>query len=95
MRSMPRAGRRRVQETGAIVLASWRLEVANSSTLAVRRGRIDVEFRRAALADDARLTVYDAAYLELARRRNLPLAMLDRQMCAAAMTLGVSLPGTG
>ncbi len=43
----------------------------------------------AALADEARLTVYDAAYLAPARRRKLPLATLVRQMCAAAMTLGV------
>ncbi|HTI80299.1 MAG TPA: type II toxin-antitoxin system VapC family toxin, partial [Acetobacteraceae bacterium] len=29
----------------------WRLEVGNSLTMAVRRNRIDAEFRRAALAD--------------------------------------------
>jgi predicted nucleic acid-binding protein len=33
------------------------------------------------LSDQFRLTVYDAAYLELARRRQLPLATLD-QRCA-------------
>jgi hypothetical protein len=36
---------------GAIVAALWRLKVANSLTVAVSRRRIDVEFRRAALAD--------------------------------------------
>jgi hypothetical protein len=36
---------------GAIVVALWRLKVANSLTVAVSRRRIDVEFRRAALAD--------------------------------------------
>ena len=70
----------------------------------MRRGRIDADFRQAALADLAvlhvtvdqhtddrawgetltladrfRLTLYDAAYLELARRRDLPLATLDRE----------------
>jgi predicted nucleic acid-binding protein len=36
-----------VADEGAIVPALWRLEVANSLTVAVRRSRIDVEFRRA------------------------------------------------
>ncbi len=39
------------------------------------------------------LTVYDAAYLELARRRNLPLATLDQALRAAALTEGVPLLG--
>ena len=41
----------RVADTGAFVPALWRLEVANSLTVAVRRKRIDADFRRAALAD--------------------------------------------
>jgi predicted nucleic acid-binding protein len=85
-----------------VVPALWRLEIANSLTMAVRRGRIDSEFRHAALgdlamleittdphtdssawgetlqlADQCGLTLYDAAYLELAIRRRLPLATLD------------------
>jgi len=36
-----------------------------------------------ALAERHRLTVYDAAYLELARRHGLPLATLDRELAAA------------
>jgi predicted nucleic acid-binding protein len=40
-----------------------------------------------------RLTVYDAAYLELARRKNLPLATLDQQLANAARTEGVALIG--
>jgi predicted nucleic acid-binding protein len=107
-----------VAEEGAIVPALWRLEVANSLTMAVRRGRIDTEFRRAALADLAvldvttdektdahawgqtlsladqfRLTAYDAAYLELAQRRNLPLATLDADLRQAAASLGLRLMG--
>ena len=39
-----------------------------------------------ALADKHRLTPYDAAYLELALRRNLPLATLDKALQAAAAT---------
>jgi predicted nucleic acid-binding protein len=33
-----------------------------------------------ALADRFNLTVYDATYLELAHRRNLPLATLDKRI---------------
>jgi predicted nucleic acid-binding protein len=39
------------------------------------------------------LTVYDAAYLELALRRGLALATLDRELRAAAQTEGVVLLG--
>jgi predicted nucleic acid-binding protein len=109
-----------VAETGALVPALWRLEVANSLTVAVRRKRIDAEFRRVALADlalldittDAQtdthawaetllladrhgLTVYDAAYLELAYRRALPLATLDEQLAVAATALGLRVLGGG
>jgi len=104
-------------ESGAVVPSLWRLDVANSLTVAIRRGRIDAEFRRASLSDLAqldittdqrtdahawgetlnladrfRLTLYDAAYLELARRRALPLATLDRDLRAAASALGIPVP---
>ena len=40
------------------------------------------------------LTTYDAAYLELAMRRGLPLATLDRSLARAARRAGVdALPG--
>ena len=108
----------RVADAGAVVPALWRLEVANSLTVAVRRGRIDTDLRRGALADLAlldividphteahawgetlaladrfRLTLYDAAYLELAQRRALPLATLDQPLRAAATGLGLSVLG--
>ena len=107
-----------VANTGAIVPMLWRLEVANSLTVAMRRGRIDAAFRRAALddlallditsdahtdthawaetlvlADRYSLTVYDAAYLELAQRRALPLATLDEDLGAAALRLGLRVLG--
>ena len=108
-----------IADNGAMVPALWRLEVANSLTMAVRKHRIDPDFRRAALADLAlldittdqqtdsyawtdtlnladhfRLTVYDAAYLELARRRTLPLATLDQELRTAATAIGVTVLGS-
>jgi len=47
----------------------------------------------ARLAAKHRLTIYDAAYLELAMRRRLPLATLDRDLRAAATLEGVELLG--
>lgn len=43
------------------------------------------------LARTHRLTVYDAAYLELAARRALPLASLDEDLTAAAKKIGVAV----
>ena len=107
-----------IADSGAVVPALWRLEVANSLTVAVRRGRIDAEFRHAALtdlalldittdpytdayawaatlrlADSFRLPLYDAAYLELAQRRKLPFATLDKDLSAATAALGLRLLG--
>lgn len=45
------------------------------------------------LADLYRLTVYDAAYLELAQRRRLPLATLDKALIGAAHKAGVTIVG--
>lgn len=42
-----------------------------------------------AIAREHNLSSYDAAYLELAIRRGLPLATLDRSLQAAAKTMGV------
>jgi predicted nucleic acid-binding protein len=45
------------------------------------------------LADRYNLTVYDASYLEIAQRRKIPLATLDRQLREAAQREGVVLLG--
>ena len=45
------------------------------------------------LAGRFELTLYDAAYLELAQRRRLPLATLDRELRDAAAALGIALLG--
>jgi len=108
----------KVAEAGATVPSLWRLEVANSLTVAIRRRRIDPAFRDAALTDLAlldiavdqqtdvrawtdtlgladrfRLSVYDAAYLELAHRRQFALATLDAELARAAASLGVDVVG--
>jgi len=46
-----------------------------------------------ALCRRHRLTSYDAIYLDLAVRRNLPLATLDENLRKSAKTLGVRLLG--
>jgi predicted nucleic acid-binding protein len=105
-----------VTETGAVVPALWRYEVANGMQTALRRKRIDRVYRDASLAelrllpieidrvgensvwtamldfaDRCKLTIYDAAYLELAERRKLPLATGDRALRAAARDLKIEL----
>ncbi len=58
--------------------------------------RLDGEPIEGALLELARrhqLTVYDAAYLELAQRKNFSLATLDRALASAARAEGVSLIG--
>ena len=42
-------------------------------------------------ADEYALTIYDATYLELAMRRGLPLATLDRELLKAAKQAGVKI----
>jgi len=62
--------------------------------LAQFRIRIDREPENAGALRMARvhgLSVYDAAYLELASREKLPLATLDRRLGDAARLMGVKL----
>jgi predicted nucleic acid-binding protein len=53
-----------VAENGALVPSLWRLEVANSLTVAVRRGRIGAEFRNPALVDLALLDIATDAHTD-------------------------------
>jgi predicted nucleic acid-binding protein len=46
------------------------------------------------LSERHRLTLYDAAYLELALRRGLPLASLDAELRGAAQAEGVTVLGS-
>ena len=69
------------------------------SGLALLPIKVDPEADRQAwsatlhLAERHGLTVYDAAYLEIASRRKIPLATLDRQLRAAAASERVDLLG--
>jgi predicted nucleic acid-binding protein len=69
------------------------------SDLSLYRIYVDSETHRQAwsatlrLAERHGLTVYDASYLELALRRRLPLATLDRQLRVAAESEGAQLLG--
>src|ERR1700719_646057 len=46
------------------------------------------------LAERHKLSAYDAAYLELAQRRKLPLATLDEELAKAAEASGITVLGT-
>jgi predicted nucleic acid-binding protein len=69
------------------------------ASLALLPVKVDAEADRQAwnaalhLAERHRLTVYDAAYLEIASRRKIPLATLDRQLRVAASDEKVQLLG--
>jgi predicted nucleic acid-binding protein len=69
------------------------------ASLALLPVKVDAEADRQAwsaalsLADRHGLTVYDAAYLEIASRRKIPLATLDRQLRDAAESEEVQLRG--
>ncbi len=65
----------------------------------VTRAQIQLDFEPGsalvlALARRHKITVYDAAYLELALRKRCPLATLDRALAQAAQAEGIALLGT-
>ena len=105
-----------VSVAGAIVPSLWRIEIANTLTNAMHRGRSDGAFiaraieelqklpieedgqtgnkawsETMALAQEERLTVYDATYLELAVRRGLALGTGDKALMVAARNRGVEV----
>ena len=79
---------------GRISASDWPVVAQHLESIAVE---IDPSTLQAALAkalplaDRHGLTVYDAMYLELATRRGLPLATLDRQLAEASRNAGVRL----
>jgi len=79
--------RRRLTETDT---AAFLREIAR---LRVQVDRSPEEAGVLLLARQHRLTVYDASYLELARRERVSLATLDSELRTAAMAAGVTLLG--
>jgi predicted nucleic acid-binding protein len=85
-----------------LIVNERRKRLTESDTVAFLRGiaRLGVLVDRSpeeadvlTLARRYRLTVYDAAYLELARREGVALATLDRDLAAAARAENVALLG--
>ena len=75
-----------------------RIDAAGSAALMADLEELSVEIdgnpssgALLALARSHRLSAYDAAYLELAARRGLPLATLDQALAAAARAEGVAV----
>jgi predicted nucleic acid-binding protein len=84
----------------ALVVSERRGRLAPETTTAFLSALGDLPFEvegpppDPAVVDIARnydLSVYDASYLELASRRGLPLATLDRKLRAKAEQVGVTL----
>jgi predicted nucleic acid-binding protein len=65
--------------------------LASLSRLQIRVDRSPDETAVLRLARTHRLSVYDAAYLELAQREGIPLATLDTELRRAAAAEGVGL----
>jgi predicted nucleic acid-binding protein len=91
--------------TNVMVLAERhrRITVAESAEFILELSKLDIEIDAESpertfeallpLCRIYRLTSYDAAYLELAVRRRLPLATLDGPLRKAARRVGVKLLG--
>jgi len=71
------------------LLADLSISVDDTPGLAVLLGPVSV------VARGHNLSLYDASYLDLAMRRGLPLATLDRRLQEAAERMGVSLVAVG
>lgn len=85
---------RQAERRGRIAQADT---AARLELLAALPIQIDTETTRRAwletmaLARSQTLTVYDAAYIELAMRAGLPIASKDREVAAAAERLGIDV----
>ena len=77
------------ERRGRIQEAESSAFLADLGKLAIAVDRGPDENRTLSLARQHRLTVYDAAYLELAEREGLALATLDAALLRAATAAGV------
>jgi predicted nucleic acid-binding protein len=84
-----------IERRGALTTADADRGLQDLETFLASRAEVDqalIAMRQVVnLARTFQLTVYDAAYLELAKRESLPLATLDKGLHAAAVKAGVAL----
>ncbi len=84
-----------VERRGTLTGADVDRGLLDLETFLASRAEVDqtpVAMRQAAdLARRFQLTVYDAVYLELAKRQSVPMATLDKSLRAAAAKAGVPL----
>ena len=78
--------RRRVAEGDALRLGELYGTLPIETDVQLDR---DAVWRLRTLAEEYALSAYDAAYVELAQRRRLGLATLDRRLIAAARKAGI------
>lgn len=81
------------ERRGGLTEAGTAAFLRDLGRLAISIDRSPDEAELLTLARRHRLTVYDAAYLELAQRGGLPLASLDGALRSAAAASGVPLLG--
>lgn len=86
LRNAEKADKASMAETAAFLEALQELPIRTDAT---PPGSIQINV--AAVARQYRLSGYDAQYLELAMRKRLPLATLDRDFRKAMQTAGVPL----
>jgi predicted nucleic acid-binding protein len=79
------------ERRGRILEPDTTIFLLNLAQLRIRVDRVPEEGAVLRLARTHRLSVYDAAYLELAKREGLPLATLDAALQKAAVGEGVAL----
>ncbi len=65
------------------------LKLSTLSIVADEESDVELWNATQTICDRFRLTAYDAAYLELAQRRRLPLATLDSALLRAARDVGI------
>jgi predicted nucleic acid-binding protein len=80
-----RRGRTTEAKVSAFLTLLKSLPIATDDETALRSWNESLHLARA-----RRLSVYDAAYLELALRRGLPLATFDQKLKAAAAVVGIA-----
>ena len=85
---------RTFEKRGGISSLDAERALASINNLPIKRDNVPISFEVPFVLNLARkydLTIYDACYLELAIRLNLPIATLDRKLINAAEKAGVPI----